>query len=493
MRSGLLSPICFFSLTRWGIIVLKRIARTNLLLRSDDSLIGEIMVLAGKSPETKDILREVGLEKFLKTSEEQSSILKAMGQALEAMEKSPSDYRGHLEKVQAFLKVLWTKYDCEDIIDILDALMVVEPPLLDFERRPSKAYRDHYVHIFNVYILGLRILASIIERLGDTEASKLLKVGDEKVHSVIPEFHDYSWKERLFYLWTLIANFHDISIPITRLGSVHAGLKSFLEKFGLELSGPTLLSYHPPDLEEYFEHLGRVFEGKMQSERDWCYKTDSPNFYVQGVLRREFAKQNHGVLSGFLMYEKIREIFLEGRTKRSLSLGSFNRYTDLVLKQDIARAALAISLHDLKPSDKTGYPKIFPLDFFDYPLTCLLILVDGLQEYLRWEGTSIRGGTKLLLFPELAIDNAGGKLHFSIAFFVTDEPDAQGYLISQSQALALKEGRTPRGGTLGEASQDLCDSLAKDLGSRLSRNPAFDIALSFWDKGRQLFSRQVHM
>lgn len=448
-------------------------------------------MLAGRSPSVDDILKEVRIEDFLPHSEERTTIQSALREAIEVMERTPSDYRAHVEKVQVFLAALWTKYDYKDVIDILDALTMVEPPLLDYGRSVSKGYRDHYVHIFNVYILGLRILASIVEKLGD-RARDLLKVRDEQVNSFIPEFErNYSWKERLFYLWTHIANFHDISIPITRLGGVRDGLKLFMEKFGVEFSGPTLLPFHPSDLEDYFESLGCLFRGKLEVDSEWCYKTEQGDFYVPGVLRREFIKQNHGVLSGFLMYQKFREIFLEGRTKRPLSPNSFNAYIKLVLKQDLARAALAISLHDLKPDEETGYPKFLPLDFFEYPLAYLLILVDGLQEYLRWEGTSIRGGTKLLLFPELAIDAANNHLKLDIAFFVTDEPEAQNYLISQAQAMARNQGWAPRGPSVGEAAQDLCDSVAKGLASRLRGNRDFEVVLHFW-KDKELFNRNIH-
>jgi hypothetical protein len=450
-------------------------------------------MLAGKSPSAADILREATIENFLVPSEERTTILSALQAALEVMEETPGDYRAHVEKVHGFLTALWTKYDCKDVIDILDALTRVEPPLVDYGRSVSKGYRDHYVHIFSVYILGLMILASIIEKLGD-HTRDLLKVRDEEVSSVIPEFsHNYSWKERLFYLWTLIATFHDISIPVTRLGSVRDGLKQFMEQFNIECSGPTLLPFHPSDLEDYFESLGRLFQGKLEVDNSWCYKIEQCNFYVPGVLRREFARQNHGVLSALLMYQKFREIFLEGRTKRPLSPESFDAFTKYILKQDIARAALAISLHDLKPDEKTGYPKFFPLEFFEYPLTCLLILVDGLQEYLHWEGTSIRGGTKLLLFPELAIDAAINHIQLDVAFFVTDEPEAQNYLISQAQALALNERRSLRGSGLGEAAQDLCSSVAEDLASRLRKNRAFEAVLYFYENDRKLLSRRVHV
>jgi hypothetical protein len=163
------------------------------------------------------------------------------------------------------------------------------------------------------------------------------------------------------------------------------------------------------------------------------------------------------------------------------------------LKQDIARAARAISLLDLKPDKETGYPEFIPLNFLDYPLTGLLIIVDNLQEYLRWEGTSIRGGTKLLLFPEVAIDASDDRLSIEFAFFVSNEPDARKYIISQVQSLAKKKGTIPRESTLDEASQDLCNSLAEELARRLVPSTSFQVELSFWDSDRCLFSRNIHL
>jgi len=455
-------------------------------------------MLKGECPSTQQILEEVRIESFLKSSSERAitertAILKKMGEVLNSMEESPVEYRIHLEKVYSFLETLWTKYDCKDIIRILEALTTVEPPLLDLERQASKRYRDHYVHIFNVFVLGLRILSLITQKLDEKSASNLLKVRDEHISSMIPDFHDYPWKERLFYLWTLISNFHDISIPVTRLTGVRDGLNEFLKEFGLEVSGPTLLPYFPSDLENYFELLGCIFDGRMQPVEDWCYKKDCANSYVQSALRHEFFKQNHGVLSGFLMYKKFQEIFLEGRNKQPLTLDFFNKYTEYVLKQDIARAALAISLHDLKPNTATGYPKFLPLDFFDYPLACLLIIVDNLQEYLRWEGTSIRGGTKLLLFPELAVNVKDQKINMEIAFFITDEPDAKNYLISQAESMAKSMGEAWSKPNFPRALQALCNYMAEELAARLNPNELFQIRVSFWSKGKELFGRNVHI
>lgn len=454
-------------------------------------------MVIGKSLSAEDVLQEAGIERYLKPSVELNTIRDSMLETLKSMDENPTEYPTHLEKVHSFVTKLWDKYDCKDIIEILDALTIVEPPLLYLERLPNKRYRDHYVHIFSVFVLGLRVLSLIIEALGEPRASDLLKVKDEPINSKIPEFHDYPWKERLFYLWTLIATFHDIAIPITHLGGVRNGLNEFLKKFGLEVSGPNLLPYFPSDLEQYFELLSCLFEGKMQMVDAWCYKQECPNIYMRAVLQRKFTEQDHGVLSGFLMYKKIEEIFLEleRKIKHSLSPESFSRYTQYVLKQDIARAALAISLHNLKPDPKTQYPqfKYLPLDLFDYPLTYLLIIVDSLQEYLRLEGTSIRGGTKLVTFPNLQLDAKNKRMKLKITFFVTDEPDEKEYLIAQAQAMARNEGRSPRGETLGEAAQDLCDSMAKEIASQTRRNELFQIVLAFSDKNGELFSRDVHI
>jgi hypothetical protein len=442
-----------------------------------------------KSPTAEKIIQEIDMGQFLPNLDECNKINTSMSTALSSMLDNPTDHRLHMEKVHDFLKTLWTKYDCQDIIRILDTLTFVEPPLMDLERGTQRAYREHYVHVFNVFVLGLRILSNIIKKTGD-KASEILKVKDEKLNASIPEFHNYQWKERLFYLWTLISNFHDISIPITRLNSVNGGLNEFLKEFGLEVTGPTLMPYFPSNLEEFCRILGSVYQGKLAIVDNWRYSKSASNEYVHSMLRSEFIRRNHGVLSAFLMYEKTREIFLEGKNKKPLDISGYNNYVDIVLKEDVARAALSISFHDLAIRDKTcKYPRCLPVAFSEFPLTYMLILVDSLQEYLRWEGTSITGGTKFLTFPVIDVLWRKEKLEFSFCFILGKDPQYQEYIISQAQKIC---GNSEKIETHGRAAEVVFQGIRSELQGKIHTNyPSVNLGL--WDQGnrKQLLSLNI--
>jgi hypothetical protein len=440
-------------------------------------------------PTADSIVDEINIDQFLPDPIESRLIKNSMVLALKSMQSNPTDYRLHMDNVQKFLRTLWTKYDCQDIIRIIDTLSFVEPPLLDLERGSQRTYREHYVHLFNVFVLGLRVLSKVIEKTGD-DAKDLLRIDDEKLQNEIPIFHNYSWKERLFYLWTLMSNFHDISVPVTRLNSISDGLNEFLKEFGLEVFGPTLVPFFPSNLEEFCDILGSLYEGKLTAIDGWRYDKSRKNEYVHSMLRNEFIRRNHGVMSAFLMYEKIKEIFLEGKNKYPLDISSCNKYFDIVLKEDVARAALSISFHDLSINNtKAKYPKCPPVDFSEFPLTYLLILVDCLQEYLRWEGTSIKGWTKFITFPSIGVKCSKKRLVYNFRFIIDKDKQTQEYLIEQARKIPGTIGTI---NTYGDAAELVINKIIDELRLKLATHKP-TVTLGVWDstKNKELFKKDI--
>jgi hypothetical protein len=453
------------------------------------------MIKTMRSPDAKEIMDEINMDQFIKRCDETECIKKAMFNALNQMHSKPTEYHSHIDVVHEFFTILWQKYDCEDIIKILDTFTMVEPPILDLERASSKAYRDHYVHTFNVFILGLRILSKIILEFG-VEASKILKVNDERLHEKIDGFHDYNWKERLFYIWTLISNFHDISVPITRLDSFNKGLNAFFHQFGLVVTGPSLEPNYPSDLGEFCHNLSCIYEGKLNQKDDWLYQRSQENHYISSMLKHEFRKNNHGVLSSYLMYEKMDEIFLEGRNKAEsrLDIDKYNIYVDNVLKEDIARAALAISFHDLSIVEKTGYPKCLPIDFSDFPLTYLLIIVDSMQEYLRWEGTSIKGNTKFLSFPQVKITKDEANIKLDFCFIIEKDEVVQNYLLSQAKSLSVRKSLETMPRDYKEASQLLFKEVCQEIKSKVNiTNPLLTVVVVDKTSDTEVYSQTLSL
>ncbi|OGO08872.1 MAG: hypothetical protein A2Y61_06180 [Chloroflexi bacterium RBG_13_60_13] len=277
------------------------------------------------APSANDLLSELKFGEYLpedtpRLREEREAIEAAAGVAITSMAEVPTAHRAHVEKVQEFLAVLWKKYDCDDLMEVVRAYTKVEPILLDLERDEAAGgrYRDHSVHSFNVFIFGLRLLSKLIDALGSERAERSLKVRPERIHERIAGFRDWSYRERLFYLWTLMSTFHDIAIPLEHLGKVSDGLNEFARKFSLQIVGPTL---HRdglyPGLDDYFRRLGAIFKGKVTpDEAGLAYDQAHDDPYVERYLRKKFEDNDHGVLSGLLLYRKVEEIFMLLRGRR---------------------------------------------------------------------------------------------------------------------------------------------------------------------------------
>ena len=279
--------------------------------------------MAFHSPSSKEISSELNLNDYLSGSSELPNIISNIESVLSSMEKDPYNYRLHIEKVYEFFKVLWAKYDCEEVYEVLQELTNIEPALLDLERNQESGsrYRDHYVHVFHVFIFGLRILSGIINKLGADESIKILKVKDENIEGRIcgvdkygkkNTFHDYTWKERLLYLWTIMSTLHDIAIPITHLSEIRKALNRFSERFNLQITGPDLVRNFPPDLDKYLCLVSSIYEGKLepQSDSEWLYNKPNVNTYLKGYLERSIS-DNHGILGGYVVYKIIEWLFLQ--------------------------------------------------------------------------------------------------------------------------------------------------------------------------------------
>ena len=264
----------------------------------------------------KEIIDELHFEIYLSTSDEAAGLKGQVQDAIATLILDPMNYRKHIEKAREFLEVLWQKYDCESVVEVFDAFTKVEPVFTGIERQ--QWYRDHSVHTFHVFVFGLRILSKIIDKYGDTDAKQVLKIDNEEISKFIPSFHDYSYKERIFYLWSLISTFHDIAIPLEHLGIIKEGLNKFSGHFNLSIEGPSLSEHQTHDtIDDYFDNISRIFKSEIKANSGKIgYVQNESSPYLKGILLNEFNKNNHGVLSGYLMYKTVRDTFLLGLSNK---------------------------------------------------------------------------------------------------------------------------------------------------------------------------------
>jgi len=207
-------------------------------------------------------------------------------------------------------------------------------------------------------------------------------------------------------------------------------------------------------------------------------KQTEPHYYISKLLGREFDIGNHGVLSGFFLWKTIEELFLVSKTsKYKFSIDQFNKYSEYVLEQDIARASLAVSLHNLPPDARSGFlPQVFPISFKEYPLTFLLILADELQEYLRWEGTSIENTMRFSWHPKIEVVKHNKKV-ISIRISLSWDENAATSVIDLANSIVRHNKGTPNIATISEAADVVGNQIKESLENKLCLGK--DFLLSF--------------
>ena len=456
-----------------------------------------------KKPLVNGIIKEIGFENYISDNDELKEIRENCEKVIKAQEENTPKKSEQIRNTLGFIQSIWKKYDCSEIAEMYAKFQRIEEALFGLERdeRTGGRYRDHFVHMFNCYVFGLRILTSIVNKTNDNDSKIIFKVDDEQLREVgLPFGENYSYKKRLFYLWTLISTFHDIAIPFQHLKNIGSGINKFVQEFGWIFTNPqvSIRSYDSSQLHYYFDLLGKLFGGGLQLiENGKKYKKqDKPHYYISKILGREFDYANHGVLSGFFMWKMIEEIFLVSRTsKYKFNIDQFNAYSEYVLEQDIARAALAISLHNLKNDGRTGFcPRVFPIEFSKMPLTFLLILSDELQEYLRWEGVTIENKMRFCSHPSIETEVKKKKGGFTIQLKVTLSWDLKDLsdIISHAKAICKHRNENSSVDDITKAADVIGNEIKDNLEKKLFLGEGFELIIEILENWkRQIYSKQL--
>lgn len=448
-----------------------------------------------------DIMNELTFSQFITRRQELKKITKSCKKLLEAQCKKTSNRQIQIQHTHDFIREIWKKYDCLDVAEIYTNFIKIEEALYGLERDESlgKRYRDHFVHMVNCYIFGLRIISYLAKNIPEPIFKDIFKVENENLLQIgLPFGDNYTYKQRVFYLWTLIATFHDIAIPFQHLTGIGKGIDDFIKEFGWKFRDAkiTMRDYDSSQLYYYFNLLSSIYGGNLEFIEDGKkYKRlEKTNYYLSKILGRAFDIKDHGVLSGFFMWKTIEEIFLIGRSdKYQFNIDEFNTYAEYVLEQDIARAALSISLHNIAEEPKTKvYPKIFPIRFKTLPLTFLLILSDELQEYLRWEGISLIKEMKFQYHPFLDIQfyKSNNSIRVKVEFAVNSQNEAN--IIKQAMGIAKHQKIEKDIKQLGDAINLIGDSLKGNLEKKLLIGKEFKLRLNILIDGkRKVFSKEI--
>jgi len=222
-------------------------------------------------------------------------------------------------------------------------------------------YRDHYLHQFQVFLLGL----SIIDCLYDQFKKKY-------------EYPELSW--------LICSSFHDIAYPVQQFDEWSRIF--FKEVFNISTNPSEL------DLKSHFVNEGLLYCTAYIINSFYCCHLSQPlsdnwldeeHEVVKYFFNAVTSEKNHGILSSISLLKMIQN----EESKESLNL-IFGDFKDC-LKNIYVPAALAIALHEdkiwkglIKSNEEDVKPKsIKSLKFECDPLSFLMVFCDNVQDWGR--------------------------------------------------------------------------------------------------------------
>jgi hypothetical protein len=315
----------------------------------------------------------------------------SLSKTIRAVYRSKTTREQKREEVARFLKESWQNYANAQLAEVAAQFSRLEGVLLGVVPFEGDRYRDHFIHTFNTFLFGALLLSSLTSSANPRTLRQLLKVGPED-KGRCPFRRPYNTKERLRFLWNLMATLHDIAIPVNYLSTMGRAYEKYLTSFGLasRTLGVDYSAGTTAKLDYYARLLARFYGGALNAPASrtgpLVYPLPAaPNPVFLNQLSHAFEVQDHGALGAICVFRSVESSFLMGQPTRdgeALTAQQAANYVDAVLEQDVARSALAVALHSMSGKEEYGGLKV---SFTAYPLTFLLILSDVLQDFFRSE------------------------------------------------------------------------------------------------------------
>lgn len=229
----------------------------------------------------------------------------------------------------------------------------------------GKYYRDHVVHVFRVWLLGLDCLL-------DNEGEYLKRINIQEGVAV-------NSLEKIC-IWSMIALTHDLGYPLEKSQEIIEKTKDMMKSF---ISNPTVsmdLSFDGIQ-NNMNDFVVRFMSSKMHEVDIKCPKDENadsvdkpfvarlqPKYYFK--FQKSLERYNHGILSAIIVY-KLLIYFLES----DFNINEDYRFDkeearQFYIRREILRSVAAHTCHD-----------VYHLDMLNFGF--LLIMADDAQEWGR--------------------------------------------------------------------------------------------------------------
>lgn len=253
------------------------------------------------------------------------------------------------------LKKLWEKHKKGEVYRICKNFKEFEPILFK-----DVSYRDHFIHQFQVFLLGCPIINHHIDAIKESLEARI----DGKYND-----------DSIYFTWLIASSLHDIGYPIERFPKwLDTFFKEYLQvedlplsvDFGHMLTKRNFMEYIDK-LSSLLHHLSKDSGGKWTYNNALEIDKDVRKFFIDQLIRQ----RNHGVISALCLMDVIEN----GEYARS-----HPNYKRDIFSPYVCPAALATLLHD---SEIFCNDIIKKIEFSKNPLSFLLIYCDTVQEWGR--------------------------------------------------------------------------------------------------------------
>jgi|SRR3989339_361574 len=221
-----------------------------------------------------------------------------------------------------------------------------------------KGTREHYLHSFQVMLLGCVIIDKYY-----AEFEKYYK-------NIFPREKNFS----IEYMWLITSIFHDIGYPSQKASSLIGDLYGYSEY--IEVAGLDRIA----DKSDYLQAAIQL----QSFLRHCCCKRIHNNWTpeiledadstIKDILREHLIKhKSHGVTSCFQFLTRVL------RESKAVN----NRATRPLIVTHVIPAVASIALHDSRIWKEFRKQKILPININRFPFAVLLIFLDSLHDWKR--------------------------------------------------------------------------------------------------------------
>lgn len=221
----------------------------------------------------------------------------------------------------------------EPFVDVVEKVMRAAIAETNFEG----AVREKFIHPFQIFLLGTIIIDHFYEKFRTWFSDKLCQSKKTCVESS----------------WLLASIFHDSVKTLTPF----KGLVEFMEG---------RIEIIIPDENEYIKNMTSLYNHLSAGHSLKNWSPASVKDSLRSILKEYSEADNHGVRSSFALFKHLRSAFKKGAFHPSY-----------------VEAALSIAVHDHALHEELLKSRIFPLDITLFPIPCLLLYCDAVQEWGR--------------------------------------------------------------------------------------------------------------